>query len=272
MKNKLLLTTSALILMGTTSAMADNNNDKPYVETTTQAEIEANWEATKKGVSNAWQDTKNTVSNITEDASEATAEAYNETRALLDTNTDIDVYVENGTHVTAETVIGQDIFDPQGDVIATVSDFILDENGQVRNLVVSYGGFMGVGSKDIVLDFDTFEARSNNSGYDTKLTKINFNNYPEFNAKKLSQSMHLASDLMNASVVNPSMDELAEVDNIIIKNGNATKLIVSYVDGVMPEKAMIDFTDADIVFDAYSDAHFKLSMNESKQFNNFINQ
>ncbi len=272
MTNKFLLTTTALIMLGAAPTLAQNNNDRPQVETMTQSEIEANWEDTKENASEAWTNTKNTASDIAEDVSEATMDAYNETRAMLDTDTDIDVYVERDDRATADTLIGQSVFNQNGDEIASVADFVLDENGQLRGLVVSHGGLMGVGSKELMLDINTFEVREGNNGFVTQLTETNIENYPQFDYAQLTKPMHLASDLMNSSIVDPTMDELAEVDNIIIENGTATKLVVSYFDDLTPEKAMIDFSDADIVFDADNDAHFKLSMNETQQFEKFMMQ
>lgn len=271
MKNKLMITASAIILMGVAPAIAENNNQStPNMSTVSESELEQGWENTKEFTSETWQDTKDTVSNVADEVSDASMDAYNETRAVLDMNTDIDAYVENDTRVTADTVIGQDVFNQQNETIANVSDFVVDENGQVQGLIISYGGVLGVGNKEIMLDFDTFKARADNSGYVTQLTKTNMDNYPAFNFAQLSRPMHLATNLMDASIVNPSMNELAEVDNIVIENGNATKLVISYMDGIVPEKAMIDFTDASIILDADQDVHFELSMNQTQKFRNFI--
>lgn len=269
MKNKFLLTTSALILMGTTSAMANNNVDKPHVETMTQAEVEANWEATKEGVSNAWENTKETVSDAAETVSDASKEAYNETAAMLDTKTDIDTYIQNESRLTAYTVMNQDLYNQQGETIASVSDIVLDRNGDIRGLIVEHGGVMGIGEKDVMVGIDNLNARTDKSGYVTNMTDADFETTAEFDDDTMDQSLYLASDLLDADIVDEQMSELAEVDNIVIEDGNATKLIVSYLTDKQYEKALIDFTDADIVVDTDSDAQFKLSMNEASEFNKF---
>lgn len=272
MNKTFMIATSALALFAAMPSMAETNNvDKPYVETTTEAEVDANIDAAQDTVSDAWEGTKDAVSDAAETVSDATSKTYDETKALMDTHADIDAYIESDNRVTAEKLMGESLFNQNGDKVATVSDVAINTNGKIAGFVVTHGGLMGLAGKDIYVDYQTLVKRDAKDGYTTAMTEDNIKQYPKFAETQLKKGVYLGSDLLDSDIVNPAMDDLAEVDDIVIENGTATKLVVSYMDGLMSKKAMIDFSDADIV---KKDDHtsFELSMNESVEFKNYISR
>ncbi len=265
-KHTLMMAVSAFALMMAAPAMAEmnshNNQDKPYVETTTEAEVEANWEATKDAASEAWEDTKDTVSDAANAVSNSVANTANEAQAMLDTHTDIDAYVESDARATADDIIGKDIYQGE-DKVAEISDVIINADGRISGVVVEYGGLMGVGERDVLVDVSTLT--KTNNGYSTAMTEAQFDEQASFDDDAPMNGAYQLSELIDSEIVNPSMEEVAEVDDIVLENGVATKLILSYRDGVTSNRAMIDFSDADIVLDKDDDVSFKLSMNESAE-------
>ncbi|RJR44292.1 MAG: PRC-barrel domain containing protein [Desulfobacteraceae bacterium] len=52
--------------------------------------------------------------------------------------------------------IGKDVKNSQGEDLGEVKDFVLDENGEVSLVIVSHGGFLGMGDKDVAVPFSAF--------------------------------------------------------------------------------------------------------------------
>lgn len=47
----------------------------------------------------------------------------------------------------------QDVYDGSDNKVGEIADVLLDEQGQVAGLIVSVGGFLGVGEKDVAMPF-----------------------------------------------------------------------------------------------------------------------
>jgi len=80
--------------------------------------------------------------------------------------------MKGGYSVLGSKFIGVEIKNPQGENIGEVKDIILDSNGLVRYVAVSYGGFMGMGKNiyTVPMDAFTFERDSNSFYDDIKLS------------------------------------------------------------------------------------------------------
>jgi sporulation protein YlmC with PRC-barrel domain len=48
----------------------------------------------------------------------------------------------------------QDVYDPNNNKIGSVSDVLVAPDGRVNALIVGVGGFLGVGEKDVAVDFN----------------------------------------------------------------------------------------------------------------------
>lgn len=46
---------------------------------------------------------------------------------------------------------------PDGDQIANVAHYVFDEDGQIEQVVLSFGGFMGFGQQQVMLPWERFE-------------------------------------------------------------------------------------------------------------------
>jgi sporulation protein YlmC with PRC-barrel domain len=54
----------------------------------------------------------------------------------------------------ASDLINTPVYDMTGQQIGDVNDFMLDESGRPVSVVVATGGFLGIGSKEVVLPLD----------------------------------------------------------------------------------------------------------------------
>lgn len=63
--------------------------------------------------------------------------------------------VPPATSVTVEEVLDAEVLDLRGDEIASVTEVIAEPDGTITHVVVSYGGFMGIGTKEVMLPWQT---------------------------------------------------------------------------------------------------------------------
>jgi sporulation protein YlmC with PRC-barrel domain len=66
--------------------------------------------------------------------------------------------------IVAEDIIGTNVRNAQNESIGSVSDLVLDTNGQVKAVLVSVGGFLGIGDKKVAVSWNQLQVRAADSG------------------------------------------------------------------------------------------------------------
>lgn len=68
-----------------------------------------------------------------------------------------------GQLASADELIGKNVYGRDNNKIGEVDDVILDTNGQAKQLVISSGGFLGIGEKQVAVDYSAanWDARNN---------------------------------------------------------------------------------------------------------------
>jgi sporulation protein YlmC with PRC-barrel domain len=57
----------------------------------------------------------------------------------------------------------QNVYDPQEKKIGEVKDLVLDRGGRITAAIISVGGFLGIGEKDVAVSFDAINATQRNN-------------------------------------------------------------------------------------------------------------
>jgi hypothetical protein len=83
----------------------------------------------------------------------------------------------------SEDLKGIDVIDPKGQKIAKINDFVLTPDGKVDAVVVDFGGFLGIGSKQVALAYEglKFLADASNHRYlQVNVTKDQLDKAPAY--------------------------------------------------------------------------------------------
>ena len=83
----------------------------------------------------------------------------------------------------AHGVLGRDVRSPTDEDMGRIVDIIVDRTGTVRAAVIDFGGFLGVGSRKIVVDWNALHFGRVNSKSDSitlELTKAQVAAAPEY--------------------------------------------------------------------------------------------
>ena len=57
----------------------------------------------------------------------------------------------------------QSVYDPKDSKIGEIADVLVDKSGRIDSLIVSVGGFLGAGEKDVSVPFDAIHVTNKNN-------------------------------------------------------------------------------------------------------------
>jgi sporulation protein YlmC with PRC-barrel domain len=88
------------------------------------------------------------------------------------------------TQLTAEDLMGIPVVGPADEEIGKVEDLIFDEQEKITGVVVGVGGFLGIGKKEVGLDWDQAKLEENQDSGSKRivisLTKADLEAAPDF--------------------------------------------------------------------------------------------
>jgi len=108
-----------------------------------------------------------------------------------------------GSAVSAASVqglMGKDVIGSDGEKLGTVEDVIVDPaSGEAKQLVISSGGFLGIGEKQIAIDFSQAQVTMDDDGDDPQVklqsvTQADVEGMPEFEYSDTMTSLNRGTD------------------------------------------------------------------------------
>lgn len=216
-------------------------------------------------------------SSLLDSAGDEMEDGMENVRAALGTDTTAIVYVN--TLASAERLIDQEIYNNAMERVGSVEDLILNGQGEIQQIVVSDGGFLDIGDKEAAFDIQQLNPRYVNNRLHMDLSEQMLDQANHFSTDRADiapdtdviQGDHLsASQLLDAELVGPDDETLAEVDNITFgPQGEPSQLIVTYgaFFGFGGDRAALEFSDARLVEDNDGNLRFELTANQTAQFN-----
>ncbi len=88
--------------------------------------------------------------------------------------------------IQASTLIGAELKNSADEKVGSISDLIIDQDGQVVGIVVGVGGFLGMGEKDVAIGWDdvTRSGAAEEPELRTDITREELETASEFESKK----------------------------------------------------------------------------------------
>ncbi|WP_019953355.1 PRC-barrel domain-containing protein [Yoonia vestfoldensis] len=93
---------------------------------------------------------------------------------------------EDRAALTADDLIGADVHDLNGETVGNIDDIVLTADGQLGEVIVDVGGFLGIGARPVALAFDDLQIARDEGGMtsslrvSTQLTEEELENMPEW--------------------------------------------------------------------------------------------
>jgi sporulation protein YlmC with PRC-barrel domain len=114
------------------------------------------------------QDMQTTASTNTENATD-TAMNDNRTRLTPPTVTRDGYQTAQPTELTAEKLQGATVYGPKDEDVATINRLVMNEQGQIQDVVLDVGGFLGIGAREIAVSPEELNIMRNTDGDDVRV-------------------------------------------------------------------------------------------------------
>ncbi len=92
----------------------------------------------------------------------------------------VDVKAVSATGYRATKLLGSDVYNDQDEEVGKLDDLIIAGDGQVTLAVLSVGGFLGIGAKNVAVPIQLFKAADGGKIVLPKATKDELKGMPEF--------------------------------------------------------------------------------------------
>ncbi|MCF8495708.1 MAG: hypothetical protein K9G62_03470 [Alphaproteobacteria bacterium] len=160
-----------------------------------------------------------------------------------------------------------------------MKDIILDQNGKASMAVVADGEFPGFDGKLVAFDYNLVARQNEDGDVVMPLTEDSIEKAAEFSYERGDQSStvrvipnnaYSVAELLDADLVDPEKDYVAQVENISFKNGHANQLILAFdqVLGLGGERAAIGYNKAKLIRNG-DELDFQLTANQAAQFESY---
>lgn len=73
------------------------------------------------------------------------------------------------TEVSTEMLTGKSVYDVNDNDVGTVVDMLIDDEGAITNVIIDFGGFLGIGSSQASLNYDELTILSNDGYSEVRL-------------------------------------------------------------------------------------------------------
>ncbi|MBD8066962.1 PRC-barrel domain-containing protein [Devosia sp. PTR5] len=183
-----LLTTTAIAVVMSTSAYAqDANTNAPATTETAPAATDSMAPAAGSTDANASTNTDASAGASTSTDAAASDNNAMDANAQASQSWDMSAgYTRVDSDSLVSKMMGMPVYSSAGDdaeEIGTINDLVLGENGEINAVVIGVGGFLGIGEKNVAVDFGSLEftiAADNTERWVLPTTADALNAAPEF--------------------------------------------------------------------------------------------
>ncbi|MFN4172031.1 MAG: PRC-barrel domain-containing protein [Pseudorhodobacter sp.] len=90
------------------------------------------------------------------------------------------------SETSSEMLVGKSVYGVNDDSVGTIDNLILDDKGAITNVIIDFGGFLGIGSSQVSLGFDELTILANDGFADVRVyidaTKEQVQAQPQYRA------------------------------------------------------------------------------------------
>lgn len=272
MKAKILGVVSALAIMVALTAYAETAayaGTSVSADTNTSVAAPSTTDEFRQGLENA----KDGVIETTQGIGDTAKNAYEDLKAGVMGDAGEVADFSYSTRISAKGMIGAPIYNYKNEKIGTVKDIILDNQGDAALIVVSDGGFMGIGDKLAAFDYDLVVKQEANGDVVMPLTEDIISKVAAFSydpseksdkVQVIPDNGYSVSELLKAKLVNFKNEAVGNIDNITFRQGQADNVIVSFDKKyqIRNEKTAIAFDN--LLIERAGDTSLNLRMNQQQ--------
>ncbi len=207
MRKTLLSTTTALALLVALPALAATDSTSPTIG-----------QSLDKGVA-ATQ--------------EAVSDAVDKVRDMTTDNGTVDI----NPKASAAGIIGQKVYNVRKEEVGKVEDVLIDQNGNASQIILTNGGFLGIGAKLVAVDFSLVYTRTDNNDVIVPITDETVKRMVPFSydVSDATAGLHTipagnlsAKAILDGHLLNAQNVQIGAIDNLTIGGNYSGRVLASY--------------------------------------------
>jgi sporulation protein YlmC with PRC-barrel domain len=110
------------------------------------------------------------------------------------------IAAQDPAHLMANDLLGASVVDAQGESLGSIDDFIVDPFGGIGGVVVSVGGFLGIGAKDVAVPWEALQYQPQERTAYLDVTREQLETAPDF---QTVEDMNGAVQLQQPAATDP---------------------------------------------------------------------
>ncbi|GEM_PF-2985516 len=189
-------------------------------------------------------------------------------------------YITVNPGASAEEILGKFVYNTAGEEIASVDDIIINDSGQATMVIVSEGGFMGLGEKLAAFDYNLVTRRDPDGDVIMPLDKQALARAIEFSYEAdpddattlvMPATSYRLSEILDAELIDPLGSEVAEVEDATLAEGLVEYIVFDLEDTTGIEDDMIAMPYDDLAkTETKGDLDFQMTSEQTRSLEEFV--
>lgn len=179
---------------------------------------------------------------------------------------------------TAKGLLDKPVLNPQGKEITKLKDIIIDQNGRATMVVVTDGGFLGIGKKQAAFDYSKVIAQQNDGKVVMALSQDMIDRAADFSydeddaskARIIPAGSVSLNDVLDGNLLDSKGKKVGAIENVSFENGRAHRIIVGFNKtlGMGGDLAALNYASLEKL-PKMSSVDVKMNASQSAQFSSF---
>ncbi|SDF87992.1 PRC-barrel domain-containing protein [Alloyangia pacifica] len=106
---------------------------------------------------------------------------------------------QDSAEMLGDWLLSTSVTSPDGETIGSIKDFIITGEGQITAVILGVGGFLGMGEKDIAVDYDELDIQYDGNAIQLEMTRDEADAAPEYQYRDKQTPPPATGDAMGAT-------------------------------------------------------------------------
>lgn len=106
---------------------------------------------------------------------------------------------QDSAEMLGDWLLSTSVTSPDGETIGSIKDFTITEDGQITAVILGVGGFLGIGEKDIAVDYSQLDIQYDGNAIQLAMTREEADAAPEYQYRDKETPPPATGDAMGAT-------------------------------------------------------------------------
>ncbi|SDW38485.1 PRC-barrel domain-containing protein [Celeribacter indicus] len=112
---------------------------------------------------------------------------------------------QESAEILGDWILSTSVTSPDGETIGSIKDIIITEDGQITGVILGVGGFLGIGQKDIAVDYSELDIQYDGDAIELAMTREEAEAAPEYQYREKETAPAPVDDTMGTGGMDSGM-------------------------------------------------------------------